>query len=303
MNSLLRAGGYFLSYAVWTVLFRLFVLTLVTSLLMSSSAKLEEISEIFHAHEMIVAGASAALYTLLLYRLYPLSSVRDEPLWIKDLIKSQFFPSLVRGAALAFGLCLAFILSNQYQYVGFFYQTENSMAAFGALLIRALAIVCMVYLEEFLFRYKLITRLREEVPPVVTILFTSLLFCSIKWVQFDSNWPTTLSLLLISLIFSIHTLAGRSYVQGAGFLSGLLFMTHVILGLPLFEIEFRSFFLIQYGGSNSSLLSPDQKFAEFLTGGAHGLFASGVLQIILCLQLIKSVFRNKKLLFSSRATR
>ncbi|OFZ84170.1 MAG: hypothetical protein A3K03_08315 [Bdellovibrionales bacterium RIFOXYD1_FULL_44_7] len=297
-RGLIRAGLLFFSYLTWVFAARLLVVTVITYFLMFSGSKFQEISDVYAANEIAAMGFASLLYILLLTLLSPLTLVtRDEIIsWNK--LHRRFAPGVIYGSVLALGVVVAFLASGLYRYFGFFIQSDEGILAVFNVAIRGLAIVCFVFCEEYLFRYKILNQVRSKLSDIYAIIVVALLYCLIKAVQFDVGSRQMITLFLVSLALAIRSIVDGDSSRGAGFWAAILVVFHVFLGLPVFGNEFQGIFLVKYQGATDVVA--DSGTARFLTGGVGGPLSSFALQILLLFDVMQGFFKHKKTLLNAR---
>ena len=288
-----KAASYVFTYLLWILGFRLVALTIITWVLMSSGAKFQEISDTSAANEMIVVGLGSLLFVCVLRWLNPLTSTTTEEIFSPYRFEKRFAPGFLQGATLAVGLTLAFLLSGVYRYLGFFIQSDSTPLAIVGVFVRVLAVVAMVYCEGFIFNHKILNHLRNHLTDIQSILIVAAAWCLVKTFQFHLGFMHFITLLLISLCMGFRTVAEGDFCKSAGLLAGLLIVFHPLLSLPVLGNEAQGVVLIKYQiGSDADL-----GIIRYLTGGSGGPLSSLALQVLLAIDVIQSVLKNKKLTF------
>ncbi len=292
-----RALLYFCVYSSGMLAFRLISLTLVTYLLMSSGAKFQEISDTYAANELIVVGLGALLFVCMLRWLNPLTSTTTEEIFSPYRFEKRFAPGFLQGATLASALTFAFLLSDAYAYLGFFIQADSTALAIGGVVIRILAIICMVYCEEFLFHSKILNSFRSQVSELQALVFTSLLYCAIKSFQFHLGLMHLATLFLISFWLGIRSVADGDFSKSAGLWAGILVTFHALLSLPILGNETQGILLLRFKiGTDGDLGA-----TRFLTGGSGGPLSSFILQLIILVDIGRHIFKNQKIILNRKA--
>jgi hypothetical protein len=298
-----RAGAFVLLYSGWVSVFRLVVLTLVTYFLSAGSlgsrgagespqVKFEEISEAFAANEITLMGLCAFFFVLFIRSFNPLTSTSTVEIVTPERLERRFLPGFLHGSVLASGMVLAFLLSGLHRYIGLFFQFEDSFLSFLSITVRLVAIVLLVYCEEFIFRHKIVRHLRGKREPTLgsdlgVALIAGLLFCAIKQMQFDLGWMQTFTLLLLSLSVALRTFIDGDFGRGAGFLTALLLVFHPLLSLPIFGDDFSGVILIKPQAEMEQL-------TRVFTGGIGGPLSSLALQLLLVLDILKGTLRYRE---------
>ncbi len=296
-RTLFKAAGHLLSYSGWVLGFRLLIYTLVTYFLMSSNSRFPDISEAYGAIELLMVGFGALLFVLLLKWLNPLTSTTSDEIFTRFRFKKKFLPGFLSGGALAIGLTAALLMTGLYKYLGFFIQADEAPLALAGVLLRIVALGCLAYCEEFIFRQKIMNYMRPRLPDLAAAGISALAFAAVKSLQFDLGLSQLLTLLLVGLSVSIKTIGEGDFARGAGFWAGMLIIFHPILSLPVLGNEFQGLLLVRYQTGDES------GTARFISGGLGGPLASFSLQLILLLDIGRGIYRNKKILLNPRPRR
>lgn len=251
--------------------------------------KLQEIGDLYSSAELYLAGISALLFVALIRALYPLTTVSSLRQIVKpSRLRSAFLPGLLRGIAVATAFMGALLVTGYYRMTGFFVQLDEPWVASLGLLSKAVCLFAMIYSEEFLIRRRFLDALQERFRKIPAALTCTLVYCGLKWMQFDLGWMQTLTLLIISLMLSIQAAYRRDFSFGAGLWSGTLFVFHILFGLSIFGINHTGLFLVRYTGPILDLTWADQ-MTRLLTGGVGGPLSSGALQVLLFTQILISL--------------
>ncbi|MBC7691545.1 MAG: hypothetical protein H7222_07225 [Methylotenera sp.] len=289
-----KALTYLIAYSAWTVGFRLIALTLITYFLMASGAKFQEISDTFAANEIGVIGLSSLLFVCLMRWLNPLTSTTREEIFSPHRFEKRFGPGFLQGATLGLALTLVFLLVGIYRYDGFFMQPDTPALGFLNLALRTMALGALVYCEEFLFRRKILGHLKARLPDVQAVLLTALFYCAVKACQFHLGFMHILTLFLAATALGLRANEEGDFTKSAGQWAGLLIVCHALLSLPIFGNEVQGVLLVKYRiGADADLGTP-----RFLTGGSGGPLSSFLLQLILTIDVLRNVFKNKKILLN-----
>jgi hypothetical protein len=294
-----RAAGHVAAYAAWIAAFRLVALTLITYVMLSSSSRFQEISDAWASNELMLFGLGALLYLLLQLGLNPITSSTADEIFTPHRFEKRFAPGFVQGAGLASAVALAFLIGGSYRYLGSYVQFEDAPLAIANVCLRIATLGCLAYAEEYLFRHKIMNYLRWHLPDLYAAAATGLAYCVIKALQFDLGLSHLLTLFLISIALSIRTISDGDFVRGAGLWAGLLIVFHPLLSLPVLGNEFQGVMIVKY----QAAAEEDGGTARLLTGGAGGPLSSVALQLILCLDIVQGIVRNKKILWNARAAR
>jgi len=292
-RNLKQALAYFLSYAGWTVAYRLLILTLITWLLMSAHARFQDISDFYGSNEILLIGVGSLIFIGLLIWLNPLTSTTFEGLINVLRFEKRFVPGFLRGSLLALGIAAAFLLSGVYSYLGFYFQLEEAPLALLGILLRISALIAIVYCEEYIFRYKIMGYLRREMRNAWAIPITAVLYCATKAIQFDLGWMHLITLFLISIALAIRTVVDGDFARGAGFWAGLLVVFHPLLSLPIFGSDVQGILLLKL---QTGLI--DLAAFRALTGGYGGPLSSVALQFLLVIDVAQGIVKHRRILLN-----
>ncbi|MBN22568.1 MAG: hypothetical protein CL678_14895 [Bdellovibrionaceae bacterium] len=313
LKKIVKILTFWLALEGWTLLFQGLGLALITYFFVGThpageQSKLQLISDLLKASELTLAGLGMVLFLLLNVFLYPLTTIQKKDLVESKTFEAAFIPGFRRGAVLALGITLAFILSGYYRYLGVYFQISELLETVVDLFFRTIFIVLMVYCEEFIFRRKLLTELKKLTSPFFAIVIVSALYCIHKNIQFELGWMHTLTLFLLSFLVSLYHLQGRPFFFGAGYITGLFLVLHPLFGLPLLGCDFSGVILMKYDSGltdNGAILQnftqqTDSRTSLFITGGIGGPLSSFAFQTVLTVQtLFVLLSKKKKLLFKS----
>jgi hypothetical protein len=295
---LARTAGWVIAYITWNFAFRLLMLTFITYFLTSSARlgqrpKFEEISDALSANELSLLGLGAALFVLMLRGLYPIASTTTKDIFTPARFERYFAPGFAHGALLSAGVTLAFLLSGNYRYLGFFIQFDDAPMAAITVLFRMMALGALAYFEEYIFRHKISRGIEHQLwgtRPVnasarfgVTIA-VAILYCLVKCLQFDFSLGITqvITLFLVSMVLSIRAISDNDFGRGAGFWAAMLIIFQPLLGLPILGSEFNGVLLIKYQPGETA-----DGLTRFFTGGAGGPLSSFALQIFLAVDVAR----------------
>jgi hypothetical protein len=295
-----RPLAYVAAYSVWTLAFRLLVLTFLTYFLMASGRKprFEDISEAFGANELTVMGLSALLFVALLRALNPVTTTTTAEIFTPIRLEKYFLPGFAHGATLAAGVTLAFVLSGHYRYLGSFIPFEEAPLAGLTVLVRILALGVFAYCEEFVFRHKISRYLLQQLGKakasrlsvrLMTASLVAVMYCGLKVLQFDLGVMQLGTLFLVSLSLSIRSFADGDFGRGAGFWAAILIVFQPLLSLPALGGDFTGIILIKYQPPSSG-----EEAARILTGGIGGPLSSVALQMLLALDIARGLLRLRK---------
>ncbi len=297
----LRLAGlrWLIGYWIWIAVFRLIALTLLTYFMITGNhgVRFEELSDAFTSNELTFMGVGSALFVLAC-RWLPSQSILSPPQPLPALSKAAWLPGFTQGSILAGGIVLVFLLLGSHQYLGFFIQMDGAPIALLTLFVRTLALCSFAYFDEYIFRKQIEAPLIHElcqgekrwIRQLQVTAGTALLYATVRWVQFDLGWMTFFTLLLLSSSLSLRAAHSKSFVQGAGFIAGILIFFQPICSLPVFGSDFMGLILMKY---QSKTMETDY-FTRLLTGGAGGPLSSLSLQVLLAIDLYRNFRLAKK---------
>jgi hypothetical protein len=295
--SLKRALSWAGAYLLWIVVFKLLALTLVTYFMHSSnpSVRFDEISEAIASNELTLLGLASLGFLLLLWAFYPITQTRRSDIVTAERIEKRFVPGFMHGALLSSGIALAFILAGYYRFLGIPFDFEEAPLQLAAIAVRVLALICLAYSEEFIFRGRIATHISKQLPPLPAAFAVAGLYVLVKAVQFDFALGimqmTTLALL--SLVLTFRARRDRDFASAAGFVAAILVVFHPLLSLPIFGNDFTGIALIKFLASGGAVEGSEQfELQRFLSGGAGGPFSSFAFQLILLLDLLRGTLRK-----------
>jgi hypothetical protein len=288
-----KAAIFLGSYAAWTLVFRLVGLTLVIYFLTHTSGKsvlFEEVNETFGAHELSLVGFGALAFILLFKGFSPLWREDHVKLFSPKELQKSFLPGFVQGALMAAALIGALLLSGSYRFVGFFVQLEETPLAILGIFMRTLSLFALCYCEEWIFRKKTfefsIDRNDTFERTMTKIVWISLAFSAIKFIQFELGWMHLLTLFLLSITLSVKQLNDRNFTRGAGFWCGLLVIFQPFFSLPLLGNDFSGVFLVKYQAPTTAL--------RLFSGGEGGPLAGFAFQFLLLIEILRGVITFRK---------
>lgn len=278
-----------LSYLGWNSAFQLIVLSVVVYFMARSGSPFPEISETTNKNQILVIGVGCLGFLFLLTEMNPIATVSRTEIITGNMIETQFYPAFLRGAVFACLFAFVGLVAGYYQYVGFFVQSDApAVAAFG-LLFRAVSILLMVYIDEFIFRGHFMTHLRGHSHPIRTIVLGALFYALSKQILFHLGIAHLLTLALLGISLSLRSYLHRGFAEGAGLLAGLLVTAHCGFSLPIFGNEAQGIILLRY----NIQLDIDAPIIRFLTGGLGGPLSSIGFQGILFFDILVNAIREK----------
>jgi len=287
----------FLTYLATYEAIRLFFVSLLTYFLISPSTHLADLSDTLSSNELAIACFTAFAYVFFQILLYPLiQTSRHQVITVKK-IYPDYFKSQIEGAFLMVGFCAAMTVIGSYRYLGFFIHFENTSMAFLNLILRISVLTVMIYCEEYFFREQLFNKIREfssatsRLKDWAPILTTSVFYVVMKWIQFDLGIMHVFTLFLISIKLGMLRSEQGNFARGAGYLTGALLVTHVLLGLPILGIDFPGLILLKYIDSDTP-----SRYDVFLTGGLGGPLSSFLFQMFLSATIIWQAVTKKTII-------
>jgi hypothetical protein len=283
--------------AAWTALFRLLAMTLVAALLISPDTRFAQISDAFASIELIVAGVGIAALIILSRALRPISHPRLDDLISTWRFEKRFLPGLVWGATLGALWAGALMLGATADWVGTNLSYEEAAFTLTNTTLRALAIVFLVWCDEYFFRNSIQGRLQKVIPSEWAIFTTALAYTLLKLLQFDLGLSQWLTLLLVSINLGCRSVKDGDFGKGAGLWIGFLLLIHPVLSLPILGNDIQGIFMVK-------TLTPAQDttaglISRWISGGLGGPLSSPALQLLL---LLDTTVRWRKLFlpFKSR---
>lgn len=282
-------------YCAWQEILRATVLTLMTYFLMGPRTRLQDISEVSSANELLVVGYSALAFLLITRRFYPLLTMIPPGQLSPTRVLPQFIPTFLRGLLLGFTVAAVYVAADYYEYVGAFMQVDETISMLLSISVRSFAIISMVIAEEYLLRKIFLNRISNRVSPVYASALSALAFALLKSFQFDLSWMQLITLTLIGFLLSLRCLAEGDFLKGAGLWAGLLVAFHPLLGLPIFGNEFSGVFVIQFQNPVDTLgYGGSRRLISILTGGIGGPLSSFALQLVLTIYVARVLWKHRK---------
>jgi hypothetical protein len=285
------------SYLTWNAAFRLIILSLMLYLMQRSGSTFREISDTTATNQILVVGIASVSFLFILTHLNPISIVNRSEIITGNRIETQFYPSFLRGAVIACLFAFVGLALGYYRYIGFFVQSDAPAIALFGLLFRAVSIILMVYVDEFVFRGRFLAHLRDHVQPLRSIGLSALFYALSKSFQFHLGLAHLLTLALVGTSLSLRAHFHRTFADGAGLLAGFLVIAHCAFSLPIFGNESQGIILLQY----DIRLDIDAPIVRFLTGGLGGPLSSVAVQAVLLIDILRIVYQKKKSLWPLRS--
>lgn len=286
-----------LSYLTWNGAFRLIILSIITYFMSRSGAPFAEISETTTKNQILAVGIASISFLFVLILFNPIATVSRSEIVTSHLIEHEFYPAFLRGAVFACVFAAIGIGAGYYRYVGFFVQSDTPAIAIFGLIFRALSILMMVYIDEFIFRGRFMAHIRDNAHPLRAVILGALLYSLSKAFQFHIGWAHLVTLALLGTALSLRAHLHRDFAGGAGVVAGFLIIAHCVFSLPIFGSESQGVVLLRY----DIRLDIDAPTIRFLTGGLGGPLSSVVLQTVILVDILRNFYREKKSLWPLRS--
>jgi hypothetical protein len=285
---LYRALGLAFFYAISVLIIRFVSLTLITYFSMGANAGLQDINDIFSSNEVSLMGMSALVFVLIILKINPISYSRREDFINREGIEKQFLSGFLKGAFFCSALVLASILCGVHRYLGYFIRFNEAPLELINTMLRLVTLGVLAYCEEFIFHHKLAGYFKDELPSWASAHFIAALYCGIKILQFDLGIMHLLTLYLISIyLFYERQRTGR-FERGAGYWAAILIVLQPLASLPIFGNDFTGLLLIKYQPNMGS------NWCRMITGGPGGPISSLAFQLLLLLDLLRSMLTKKE---------
>jgi hypothetical protein len=291
-------SGFLMLYLIWIQATHVLAIALFTYYVSSAPgevavahgvSRLQEINDLYQSSSLYLAAGVAFGFLLLTRALYPLTSLASLRAFVTwGRLRSGFLPGAFRGIAVALAFLVAFLLSGYYKITGVWVQLDEAWLSTLTLCLKTLALLLMVYSEEYLFRRKMMEWAQQAMGKEAGMVAVALSYALVKAVQFDLGLMQFGSLLLVSFILSLQSSFQRDFTFGAGQWTGCLWVFHLFFGLPVFGMMHSGFFSLQYLGPT---LDVDwaTHLKRLLTGGYGGPLSSLAFQFLLALYLTLAV--------------
>ncbi len=280
------------AYALWLAFFNMIGLTLVTFVLnLEKPVSFEEINDFMNANAIPLLGFASCSFLLLFRSLITPRRLGGLAPFTASGLRRRLLPGVAQGVLVALGLAATLLITQQYQYLGFFLQSDEIGWAAAKILFHALMIALWVCSEEFLFREWLYRRLvisQSFWKRLGVCFMLSLIFMLFKSWQLDLEWAfmTHASLLLLSLSFYLHRGLNKDFGWNAGYATGLFVAIQAIFSMPLLHHGFQGLIALQpKEGALSSFL---------ISGGDAGPLAGFAFQLVLLLDIIRCLLKTKQ---------
>ena len=275
-----------LGFIGWSWGFRLVAVSIVTYFLSRSGASFQEVSDSVAANEITIYGVAAFVFFLIWLNFLPVSRSGRVDLWSPHRLWKQGWLGWIEGAATSALLALGLLIFGVYLYQGFFIQTEEWWIAFGILIVKALAILSWGYVEELLFRGRLLPQAILWLGEPIALAMVTALSVVWKWYQFPLGWMSLGTLTLFYLALGLRASHSRgSFERGAGVWCGLVMMLHLGLSLPILGHDAQGVFTLRYDWKWDATSS----WVRLFSGGSGGPLSSFLLQCVLIADILKSL--------------
>jgi hypothetical protein len=283
----LRAFGQVSLFSIWTLLFRLLAMTLVTSMLISPETRFSQVTDAFESIEIIISGLGVATLILISRALSPLAHPRNDDLISSWKLEKRFLPGLAIGLTLGALFTSALILGGTAQWMGSTFTYEDAALTLTNTLIRSMALFLLVWGDEFFFRSSVQSHFQKFMRVDLAILITAFCFASTKLLQFDLGRAQWLTLFLVSLNLGFRTWSDGDFARAAGVWVGFLLLLHPVLSLPVLGNDIQGLLSVKTFAppSNPAIGVPtlfDPSFmGRWISGGLGGPLSSLALQVLI----------------------
>jgi hypothetical protein len=293
-----RAAILIIAFFAWIGAFRLIVEAPMIYFMSRSGARFQEIVDTSSSNQVIFVGLASLAFLIFLTQINPVLIVSRSEVWSAHQFEELFYPAFLRGAILSATMVLLFLGLGYYRYVGFFIQSDTPLLAILTLFARFLAVLSMVYAEEFVFRKKFLSLLKNHMHPLQVIGITALLFTLAKAFQFHLGWAHLFTLSLLGCALGLRAYISNEFGTGAGLLAGFLVATYCLFSIPILGNESQGLLLLKY----QIRFDIESPAIRLFTGGSGGLLSSVALQLVLMGDIGIHFFKNKKMILSSAPT-
>lgn len=291
-RALILAAAFF----GWNAAFRLIVEAPMIYFMARSGARFQEIVDTSATNQLIFVGLACLTFLIFLSQINPILVVNRSEIITAHQFEDRFYPAFLKGAVASCVIALAFLGLGFFKYVGFFVQSDTPAFAVLTIFFKLLAIIFMVYAEEFVFRQKILKLLKDQMHPLRAIGISALLFALAKAFQFHLGLSHLLTLSLLGIALGMRSMFQHEFTTGAGLLAGFLVVTHCVFSIPILGNESQGILLLKY----QIQYDIDSPWVRFLTGGGGGLLSSVAVQFILLLDIAFHFLKHKKMILPSR---
>jgi hypothetical protein len=281
-----RPLSYVLIYALACKAFHTLLYTAVTSFVLAAGKSGLDLSNVVNeiaSQFTLIAYAGAAVVVSLtnvwadqaLQRRLPFWNALSKPAWqLERSSKIELYRGASSGFFAIFILLLIMLVARQINFLGLFITSTVGTPVFPLFIANTAALFCLIFAEEYIFRFKILNSLCLTLQPVHAIALHSVAYIFVKYVQFDLMFMDMINLFLLNMCLGFFQIKSGKMHRGLGFLIVLFGFTHTLAGLPLWQHISPSVFLFKHSTRNS----------VYLTGGDAGPMASfGVSGILLFL--------------------
>lgn len=282
-------------YIAWNFAFQLFVLSIFTYFMARSGTTLGELSEILAGNRLTLVGLGSLFFMILVIRLNPISEVALNEVITPHLFEGQFYPGFIKGAVLACLWTFVFLAFGVYKYLGFFVQSETPAIAIVGLILKALALFSLIYVDEFVFRQKFLDFTRLSIHPIRAFALSAFLYTLTKAVPFYLGISHLLTLSLLGFWLALRRSDDEGFSSGAGLVFGFLAVCHCVFSLPILGNESQGVALLRY----QIHFDLDSPWVRYLSGGSGGPLSSILVQFFLGLDITNRLWRHKKTIWEA----
>ena len=208
--------------------------------------------------------AALCIFLLYYYGALALSSTKrqkkEKKKWIFELYFWQDMGvGIVQAVSFLVILLAPLVIFKQIEFHGASILSHTRSSLFLLFLQNCFALFLLTFCEEYIFRRKLLSSLIEKTHITIALLFSSLLYVIIKYLQFQFSWEEAISLFCLSTIAGLFFIHTRNIFLGASFLATFYVFLHFVLGFSLWGMEDQSIFLFQYSKDGFHLLTGHEK--------------------------------------------
>ncbi len=273
----------FSGYTALLLLVRSLGLSVLTYILSFGRSGLYEISDVFGSNEILLSSTSACIFIFIAVRLFPSNEVQWREIFDGPRFQRNFMPGFLKGSFLALLFVLGWILVGAYRNFGILITFNEATAALALVLARTASIILVTYVEEYIFRAKILSWLMQIFSRLGAAVLVSALYCMAKGLQYDLGLKQWLTLFLVSMTLSVQVSRGSHFSKTAGLLAGFLVVFHPVCSLPIFGNEYQGIFLIKFQNDPEI----DASLLKTLSGGASGPIASLLLQAAVAIDILR----------------
>jgi hypothetical protein len=276
-----------ISYAGWSLLVHFLSLTFITYSVSNPNTRLQDINDVLYSNQVSLTGLGTFIFVILLWRLHPITSIQGSDIFRRERFENFFIPGFLRGASYSGFLLLSFIIFGFYRCLGYFIQMSAVSLDIANITFRMLALSLLAYSEEFLFHSKLVGYFKNHLPNWLSAQVIAIFYCCIKLLQFDLGIMHVITLYILSLNLFYRAQRSGNFEKGAGYWTACLIVFQPLASLPIFGNEFSGILIVKPSVEHFS----DE--VRLLTGGPGGPLSSLGFQLLLLLDLLRSMLRNR----------